>query len=552
MLAAALMPCARAMHQIKTTHVLQNIPFGVHTHSTFRIGISYPTTLYIPHQIGPRAVLDRLTAGLQSGSEQDTEPTFILFCVSCCMLKIWNQVRGTVSARQHYNEMNPASINREDTMVKSVAEEEKEGSSPTVLTIDDSDSDVADGELLSRTSRFKYGEIESMEVIEKSPYEPNKSAEAAEPLFEKLKILLLSNEELHGEAQDMVGMPTLTVQSETVKLFGENLAESFVKAHHVIGKSGILFSPPWVDHKECKIRNVKCGWIPKNMMLLLLHHPRFGRANDVGLQSVINHLGVTSIFFDALEDWDFDEPKLLHNAPSLNFTSKKRECLRCVIFIARAYRCSKVLRQNQTKDDDCSLEENEPRLYAKVQQCLNILNDNVKVNEKKLKGYLAEKGAAVKAEAKKRATKEFFGTIQNKRRRSQASGNEIPRRASMKSLGSSVSSTSSPTMVDLGAPPVSQTPPELGPSLLNPLREASSLSTEELLDRASFKFRQLGRIIKKLKRQVHQEREQLKEELRHEILEEMEQELPSKTRSNSSGYRVSPSSRKVAGSGEKK
>ena len=411
----------------------------------------------------------------------------------------------------------------------------------SVLTQDDSDSD-SPPELRSKTSRFKYGEIEGMEVIEKSPYEPNKSAEADEPLFEKLKMLLLSNEELHGEAQDMDGVPTLTIQSGTIQLFGENLAESFVKASYIIGRSGMLFSPTWVDQKECRIRNVKCGWIPKNMMLLLLQHQRFGRANDVGLQSVMNNLGVMSIFFDALDDWDLDEPVLLHNAPSINFATKKGQCLKCIIFIARAYRCCKVFRQNHANADLHRLEADFPSLYAKVQQCLKILTDNVKVNEKKLQMFLAGK----EAEAQKRATKEYFGTIQNKRRRSNASDEESARRVSMKSLESSVSTTSSPIMIAMVAPG-SRSTPELDTTLLQAPRTSQGalpLSTDELLERASSKFRQLGRVIKKLKHQVNQDRQQLKEELRHEILEELK-------RSSSSG-RISPSSRTIVGLGEKK
>ena len=432
---------------------------------------------------------------------------------------LWREFRGSVSADRITDEMNRKSV----------------------LTQDDSDSD-SPPELRSRTSRFKYGEIEGMDVIEKSPYEPNKSAEADEPLFEKLKMLLLSNEELHGEAQDMDGVPTLTIQSATIQLFGENLAESFVKASYIIGRSGMLFSPTWIDHKECRIRNVKCGWIPKNMMLLLLQHQRFGRANDVGLQSVMNSLGVMSIFFDALEDWDLDEPVLLHNAPSIHFSAKKGLCLKCIIFIARAYRCCKVFRQNNANDDLHSLEADYPSLYVKVQQCLKILTDNVKVNEKRLQIYLAGK----EAEAEKRATKEYFGVIQNKRRRSNASEEESAIRVSMKSVESSVSSTSSPIIIAMATAGSRSTPgPDTSlPHTAETSRGASPLSTDELLERASSKFRQLGRVIKKLKHQVNQDRQQLKDELRQEILEELKR--------SSSGGSISPSSRTIAGLREKK
>jgi hypothetical protein len=452
-----------------------------------------------------------------------------------------------IGSSQNNDRLDPEAMRRGGIIAESGAEVDTASSSRTMMTLYESDSEGTGNvgsELVSRTSRFKYGEIESMDEIEKSPYEPNKSAEAAEPLFEKLKMLLLSQEELHGEAQDMDGVPTLTVQRETIKMFGENLAQAFVKAYYTIGKSGMLFSPPWVDHKECKIRNVKCGWIPKNMMLLLLQHQRFARANEVSLQSVISNLGVTGIFFDALKDWEFNEPRLLHNAPSIHFKSKKKECFKCVIFIARAYRCSKIVRQNQKKNDNCRLEEYAPRLYAKVKQCLKILNENVKISEKKLPAYLSEKESAAQLQAKKRATKEFFGSIANKKRRLNTSEQEIPRLGSLKSLGSTLSSsTYSPVMVD----PVSEPTPDL------PVDTARSpIPTGELLERAESKYRQLGRVIKKLKRQVNQEREQLKEELRREILEEMVQERSSQLVLNASGARVLSTRRQAGRPGGKK
>lgn len=419
-------------------------------------------------------------------------------------------------------------------------------SSSTISTIaSNNSSDRLD--LLSKTSRFKYGEIYGMDVIEKSPYEPKLSAEADEPLFETLKMLLLSNEELHGEAQDMDGVPTLTIQADAIGIFGKSLAEAFVKAFHIIGKSGMLFSPSWVDQKECKIRNVKCGWIPKTMMLLLLQHQRFARASDANLQSVVGNLGVTGIFFDALEDWELDEPFLLHNAPSLNFDQRKRvQCLKCVIFIARAYRCTKLLRQNPTRDDHICLEEEHPTLYAKVQQCLKILNENVKVHAKKLEMHIAAKEASTKATEEKRATKEHFGNIHNKRRRRSSTTGvlQVPTREVTTSLESSVVAISNspspppppppPAPIEGGVPqslapsPVVNISPPIKASRTSQQQQhqqqavvASSsrhVSAEVLLERATTKFRQLGRVIKKLKKQIHQDRETLKEELRREIL----------------------------------
>lgn len=455
-------------------------------------------------------------------------------------MTIWHELTGDINARS-----SDKNLGVEEPPERDAAEEES--SSPSSPLLKESDESSSEGEkLLSKTSHFKYGEIDSMDVIEKSPFEPNMSAETAEPMFEKLKALLMSKEEKYGEAQDMMGIPTLTTQEETVRVFGEKLAEAFTKAYYVIGRSGVLFSPGWVDQKECKIRNVKCGWVPKNMMLLLLQHQRFARANDVDLQSVVNTLGVMAIFFEALKAWDLNEPKLRHSEPTMQFKKgKKKESLKCIIFIARAYRCSKILKrgvngngQNHSDNED-GLEEKEPRLYAKIQQCLNILNDNVQVNEAKLAAYIDDQDEQFKEESRKIATKEMLGNIENKKRRrgsntigSKSQKDNKRRRTSLKSLGSTVSSTSSPTIAEMETPNMmregSQGDVLHRPRLLQPADEddvpSFSTRTEELLARAESKHKQLGRVIKKLKREIQQERQELKNELRQEILREIEEE----------------------------
>lgn len=221
----------------------------------------------------------------------------------------------------------------------------------------------------SERDNILWGEVSSMKTIRKSPYEPPmESAEVGETEFEEVKLLLLpsrnDNESVHPMAK---------------RLFGNRLAESLVTASTEIGKSGMLFSPSWT---EGKIRGVQCGWIPKAYLLLCLHEQRFIRADNALLQSVIKDLGCTKIVGDALSEWDLDHEfiNLSSNATTYVYTKKKSDCLRCEIFVARAFRSVKALKRQMPERD----------LMKKIKVCLKIMNDYVKVNQNNVAKRLQE------------------------------------------------------------------------------------------------------------------------------------------------------------------
>ncbi len=451
--------------------------------------------------------------------------------ISPTIVKIWKKLRGTNT------EMAPApssSHNADDNAGKAKStplrpRQTKRKSSSVALP----------EPKMSKTAHHKFSDITPMPAVTKSPYEPKQSAEAGEPIFERLKKLLLSREEVQGEVHDLDGSPTMSLQDETIDLFGQVLATSFVKANHVIGKSGILFSPLWVEDKQCKIRGIQCGWISKPMMLLLLQEQRFSRADEINLTSVVNLLGVGNIFFDALREWKLDQPRL-ESSPTLQFTSKKRECLKCLIFVARVYRCIKVLRVYED-DPHGWLQQHEPGIFQKIKQCLDIMNKHVKVNPKRMEEIeMEQESKRLQSENRKRLLQEVI-TAENDRR--QLESQKKRKTASLSRAVEVVESSSTSS----SSTPMAMRPPDVASELkaskstivkqvsrrtlypqqtLEPVEQKSTETTLEVLKK---EYRRLGRTIKKLEKKIQEDRDQIREELRKELLEEgWRQPLPTR------------------------
>mmetsp|Transcript_16334 Transcript_16334/g.39873 ORF Transcript_16334/g.39873 Transcript_16334/m.39873 type:complete len:379 (-) Transcript_16334:66-1202(-) len=203
-----------------------------------------------------------------------------------------------------------------------------------------------------------WGNIEFMKTVQKSPYEPpNASAEVGETAFDEVKKLLVSPDD------DSLILP------QAARLFGSRLAESLVTAFFQIGRSGMLFSPQW---QEGKIRGVSTGWIPKPLLLLCLHEQRFVRANEAILSTIIKDLGLCQIVGDSISEWELDRKYInLSSNTSYTYTKNKSACYKCEIFVARAFRCVKVLKWKKIEDS----------LFNKIEQCLKIMNEHVRVSK---------------------------------------------------------------------------------------------------------------------------------------------------------------------------
>jgi hypothetical protein len=246
------------------------------------------------------------------------------------------------------------------------------------------DSVTAAAATRSRSARTaadlkKWNEIESMNGITKSPYEAPECAEVGESWFERLKYVL-TPVVVDGEDE---------ISPDLVRPCGEKLASSMFTAYQQIGKSGVLFSPTWV---EGKIRDVECGWLPKKQLLLCLHEHRFLKADERVLQAIVHSLQTWKLVKAALKAWGLVDAFLNLSVNNLSaYNTRKSDCYKCEIFVARAFSINDILRIDPTVPDES--------LMTKIKACLSIMSRHVKANPVKL----AQRQQALEERKKRRA-----------------------------------------------------------------------------------------------------------------------------------------------------
>jgi hypothetical protein len=210
----------------------------------------------------------------------------------------------------------------------------------------------------------KWGKIESMEDITKSPYEAPECAEIGESWFERLKHVLTP----------VVVRGKNEVSPELVRPCGEKLANSIFTAHQQIGRSGVLYSPMWV---EGKIRDVECGWLPKKLLLLCLHEHRFLKADERVLHAIVHNLQTGKLVKTALKSWGLADAFLTLSVNNIfSYNKKKADCYKCEIFVARAFSINDILQIDPIMPDG--------PLLRKIKACLSIMSRHVKANPHKL------------------------------------------------------------------------------------------------------------------------------------------------------------------------
>lgn len=164
----------------------------------------------------------------------------------------------------------------------------------------------------------------------------------------------------------------------------------------MIDKSGIVYSQEWVNGN---IRGNLIGKMPKDMLLLCLVAKRFVKAGELLLMGLIRDMEVCGLVQEAIKEWhleneypkvrikqscsiihsvSFDRKFLLtHSFFSLqiafcpqktfSFNSKKRDTYKCVIFVGRAYSCTKAFGIFNLDAD----------LLTKVKTCLDIIESRL-------------------------------------------------------------------------------------------------------------------------------------------------------------------------------
>ena len=344
----------------------------------------------------------------------------------------------------------------------------------------------------------RYADLESMPSIEKSPYEGNENAEVGEPVFDDIKSLLIPITDEHGNIDS---------SEDAARLFGQRLSKSVVDAHDQIGKSGMVFSPNWQDGK---IRGIQCGWIPKPMLLLCLHEQRFTRANEAVLQGMIKDLGVSKIIAAALKEWNVEEEYLeLSSNVNYIYTGRKQACYKCEIFVARTFRCAVALKRK-------NLEES---TMKKVRQCLNIMNQHVKVSERRVREMTQE-------------LEETKGKEQRNENVARNPGSLSPSTSSKSSSSSAVAvSSKRPRQIQI-LPPGSasaassnsaSSAENSGRPRKKPRSEDREPSIATLLDMFAAQHHRMGETLKVLRHKVkalEQTREEIREEVRAELMTE--------------------------------
>lgn len=276
----------------------------------------------------------------------------------------------------------------------------------------DSDSKNGDGSKEHRKSKNLWGNIESMAVITKSPYEGNECAEVGEDCFEELRLLMHSSE-IDGN-----------MNPRMVELVGDKLARDLCNAHHEIGKSGMLYSANW---KEGKIRDSDFGWIPRRQLLLCLHEHRFSKGSVTVLQAVTKNLDCTKLVLEAMRLWDLMDayPNLASNKNDEIFSFEKNNrllCYRCQIFVARAFATLQIL--NKTEGIEQSLTK-------KIKACLSIMNENVRVNQIEL-ARMTKKAQKRKAFELMISEEQEAVTSKSSRSKSENSGSQAKEEAPFK------------------------------------------------------------------------------------------------------------------------
>ena len=201
--------------------------------------------------------------------------------------------------------------------------------------------------------------ILAMNEIVESPYQEHATAEVGEEIFDIFKAMVIpmaTEKRRQSVASDLA-----------IKVFGESLAQAVIEASTRIGIAGILYNREW---SEGIIRTALPGPIPKPILLLLLHEQRFSRPGVIDvLTSVVLDFDLCNVMKRALKEWNLVDRfwKLSQVTTHTSFTSRKSQCYRCMIFIARAFHCMRFLKVKGVPDS----------IKRKVDACLHLLEANI-------------------------------------------------------------------------------------------------------------------------------------------------------------------------------
>lgn len=172
-------------------------------------------------------------------------------------------------------------------------------------------------------------EIDEMDDIRTSPYVRGKgtkgqSAEKNEEPFVQLK-RILNLPETSREAIEIFG--------------GRDPAWVTLKSFELIEKSGMVYSQHW---RLGLIHGENFGTIPNHILVLLLQPMRFIKASETDLSAIVKELDCHTMIQSVMDEWDLNRdryPLIMSTDRIFHFIRKKRDCYRCVLFLARLASC---------------------------------------------------------------------------------------------------------------------------------------------------------------------------------------------------------------------
>eukprot|EP00536_Pseudo-nitzschia_multiseries_P010949 jgi/Psemu1/326239/estExt_fgenesh1_pg.C_3530005 len=226
---------------------------------------------------------------------------------------------------------------------------------------------------MSRGVAWSLG-MSSLETIEDSPYKYNASAEIGEYLFEYTQSLMDPEQGLGSSFRRQNKFPS----NDAIQVFGYEQAKIIMETTHQISTSGMLYGCGWTDGV---IHGKFCGTLGKDLLLMCLQHHRIARSNFLMLKKITKDLNLWNFIADAMFRWKLKckYPLLARCEGIALFRQKQSRIFQCMLFLARAATCMKIL-----KWDFLGISE-DSSLKRKIYSCLTILEDILAVgrtNEK--------------------------------------------------------------------------------------------------------------------------------------------------------------------------
>jgi len=332
-----------------------------------------------------------------------------------------------------------------------------------------------------------------VEIVE-SPYEEGGNAELGEDCFEELKILMTPVLSEDGQ---------MGIHEEMEFYFADKLALSVSKAYQEIGKEENCYLTSWVGGK---IGGTDCGWVPNRHLLLCLHGERLAAASEATLRMIVRDLDCTKYVLQAMKEWKLEAKYMnLSSCKSFFFESNKARCYKCEIFVARAFVAFDVLIKTHSVTNS---------MAAKIDACLSIMNEHVRVNPQRLakrKLELESKKEKVVAGQKKTGQEDLV--------------HPVPAQRPLKEISVTINSeeedgSASAVTTDLL---VSANPTSQRRSVQTPEERVQTL--QMLYDIVREQHDRLGQTIALFQDSVEEHQRLSREELREEVRAELMQEM---------------------------